>query len=294
VKKAWIVGVIVGLHCLVVGSLMLIQGCGTPPKAPEAPVPPVVMPPAPPPPVPPPVVLPPVKVQPVPVEMTTKSYTVRSGDSLSRIAQRFNVTTRDIMKLNKLSDANKLRVGQKLTLPGYVDLNAPEPPRKAKKAAAKSVKPTVPAVASGEEYVVKAGDMLSKIAQAHGTTTRALREVNQLTSDKLKIGQKLALPRAAAAPAGEAPAVTPAATEVAPTEVTPPGAEPAVTPPEGAAAPAAVKPGEMQHIVEPNQDLNSIAMMYGVRVEELMKLNGLSSPEVKVGQTLKIPPPSEL
>jgi LysM repeat protein len=299
VKKAWIVGVIVGLHCLVVGALMLIQGCGTPPKAPEAAAPasaPVVMPPAPQP-VLPPVVMPPVKVAPVPVEMATKTYTVKSGDSLSYIGQRFNVTTRDLMKLNKMSDANKLRVGQKLTLPGYVNLNAPEP-RKTKKTV-KAVKPSGPVVASGEEYVVKSGDSLSVIAKAHGTTSKALREVNKLANDKIHVGQKLALPRAAAAaPAGEAP-VAPTPPEVAPGEAVPgeavPGGAPAVTPPEGVAAPAApAKPGEMQHIVEPNQDLNSIAMMYGVRVEELMKLNGLTSPDVKVGQTLKIPPPSEL
>ena len=58
-------------------------------------------------------------------------------------------------------------------------------------------------------------------------------------------------------------------------------------------APAPAAGGAQVHVVEPNQDLNTIAMMYGVRVEEIMKLNGLASPEVKVGQTLKIPPPVE-
>ena len=47
------------------------------------------------------------------------------------------------------------------------------------------------------------------------------------------------------------------------------------------------------HVVEPNQDLNSIAMMYGVRVEDMMRVNNLATPDVKVGQTLKIPPPVE-
>jgi LysM repeat protein len=290
VKKAWIVGVIIGLHCLVVGSLMVIQGCGTPKPPPAPPPTPVVMPPPAPPPAPPaPIMKPVVKIEPVPVEMTTKSYTIKSGDSLSRVAQRFNVSMRDVMKLNKISDPNKVRVGQKLALPGYVNLNAPEPPRR-KKAVSKPS--ATPAVAGGNEYVVKAGDSLSVIAKAHGTTTKALRDVNKLSSDRIAVGQKLALPQGAGAPAaGEAPAPAPAP-EAAPTEVAP-GMEPAPAPVEGDTAGAA-KTSEVLHIVEPNQDLNSIAMMYGVRVEEIMKINALTAPEVKVGQTLKIPPPSEL
>jgi LysM repeat protein len=53
------------------------------------------------------------------------------------------------------------------------------------------------------------------------------------------------------------------------------------------------KSNDVLHVVELNQDLNSIAMMYGVRAEEVMTLNNLSSPDVKPGQTLKIPPPVE-
>jgi LysM repeat protein len=53
------------------------------------------------------------------------------------------------------------------------------------------------------------------------------------------------------------------------------------------------KSNDVLHVVELNQDLNSIAMMYGVRAEEVMTLNNLTSPDVKPGQTLKIPPPVE-
>jgi LysM repeat protein len=134
------------------------------------------------------------------------------------------------MKMNKIGDPNKIKVGQKLTLPGYVNLNAPAPVRKAKKVVAK----------------------------------------------------KVVAPKAnAAAPAAHA-------TEAAPAEAAPEGG--AMT----EASPAPVAGGtEVLHVVEPNQDLNSIAMMYGVRVEEVMKMNNLTSPDVKVGQTLKIPPPVE-
>lgn len=43
-------------------------------------------------------------------------------------------------------------------------------------------------------YQVKSGDSLEKIAHANGTTVKALKEVNNLTSDRIRIGQKLKLP----------------------------------------------------------------------------------------------------
>ncbi|MFK8022240.1 MAG: LysM peptidoglycan-binding domain-containing protein [Pseudomonadales bacterium] len=47
-------------------------------------------------------------------------YRVRSGDSLSQIAQRFNVATADITRWNRINKSNLLRPGQSLTL--YVDV----------------------------------------------------------------------------------------------------------------------------------------------------------------------------
>jgi LysM repeat protein len=58
-----------------------------------------------------------------------------------------------------------------------------------------------------EIYVVKRGDNLTRIAAAHGTTIRALRAVNGLTSDRILVGQKLKLPRPGEAiPTNAAPA----------------------------------------------------------------------------------------
>lgn len=232
-NKVWMMGSVV----MVAGGLMLSAGCGTTrPPAQETAVP-VVMPPT----TPPPVVVPKVEeVKPVVAEVTSKTYVVKSGDSLSHIAARFKVPSKDIVKLNNLSNPNKLRVGQKLTLPGYVDLNAPAPVVKAHKKTAKTAK------------TAKTGKNVKKAVPAKETAP------------------------------GDAPAVP--AVEGAPVA---PAADAAVAP-----APAP-KSNDVLHVVEPNQDLSSIAMMYGVRVEEVMKLNNLSSPDVKVGQTLKIPPPVE-
>lgn len=52
--------------------------------------------------------------------MRTLTYTVKSGDSLARIAQKFNLRTSDITKWNKLNPDKYLQPGQKLTL--HVDV----------------------------------------------------------------------------------------------------------------------------------------------------------------------------
>jgi len=50
--------------------------------------------------------------------------------------------------------------------------------------------------------------------------------------------------------------------------------------------------GERVHQVAPGDTLFSIARRYGTTVEELMRLNGLTSPDLQVGQVLKLPAPS--
>ena len=45
----------------------------------------------------------------------TTTYTVKSGDSLSKIASKYGVTVKNLMSWNKLSSSN-IYVGQKLTV----------------------------------------------------------------------------------------------------------------------------------------------------------------------------------
>lgn len=61
---------------------------------------------------------------------------------------------------------------------------------------ARNAPPRRPAVDTSncEQYVVQAGDTLSLISQAFGTTVRKLKELNGLKSDNLRIGQKLIVP----------------------------------------------------------------------------------------------------
>jgi LysM repeat protein len=295
-KKSWVVGIIVGVHVVGIGALVFMPGCGTTrSKSVEAPQQTVMPPTAPvaepvaklPEPLPAPIPEQPV-VAPAPVKAEPKYYVIKAGDNLALIAKRFNVSVKDIVTMNHISNPSKIKPGQKLVLPEYVDLSAKEVAHKPVAKAAKKSSSHPAAVAGEGDYVVKSGDMLSSIAYRNGTTVRALKEVNRLSSDRLHVGQKLVLPKGSAPRSAEEPAVQ--APDSAPIQR---GDAPEVVEPPAMSAtdlPAAVGGTALTtHMAEPNQNLNDIAMMYGVRVDELMKANNLSSAEVKAGQMLKIP-----
>ena len=98
-----------------------------------------------------------------------KYYTVKSGDSLWKIAKENNTTVDEIKKLNNLK-SNNLVVGQTLKL---------------------SEKTNDSDKNDSDKYIVTSGDSLWKIANQYGLTVNQLKQLNNLTSDNLEIGQKL-------------------------------------------------------------------------------------------------------
>lgn len=59
---------------------------------------------------------------------------------------------------------------------------------------AMDVKTAVVDSSGGKSYKVKAGDNLEKIARAHQTTIRAIKELNGLSQDRIIVGQNLKIP----------------------------------------------------------------------------------------------------
>lgn len=291
-KTRSVVGIVVAAHCVAAAAVMLIQGCGTttgyvpPPPEPTMPPPAVTTTPDVKP-VTPVVPHPPVKR--APVETTT--YVVRKGDTISGIAQRYGLQVSEVVALNAISDPNTIRVGQKLILPGKVDVGAAPAP-------SRTPQETTPQM-SGNAYVIQKGDSLSEIAVKFGTTVAALKKANNLTSDRILAGKKLVIPGGAdTAPAAtptEAPALPEMELDTQPAEETTEGGSALDETPKGAstrATPAdqAALTGEYRlHTVEENEDLYSVAMMWGVSVSSIKELNGLKSTKVEPGQQLKIP-----
>jgi putative chitinase len=109
------------------------------------------------------------------------SYTVKSGDTLGGIAQRFGTTVSALARANGISNPNRINVGQRLTIPGGSGPSAPAP----------APAPSKP----GQSYTVKSGDTLSGIAQRFGTSVGALASANGISNpNHISVGQKLTIP----------------------------------------------------------------------------------------------------
>jgi len=297
-KTLMLAAVVIGVHCIAISGLFLAQGCKTTKRTTDTsvtpPMPPLTAP-----------AVEPAAIEPAPLVSEkaegTIEYTVVKGDSLGVIAKRHNASKSEICALNKITDPNKIRVGQKLVFPKHSGYAAPaatakhaeKPKEKKPKAPKADAAEHTPSLAAGiGEYVVAAGDSLSKIASKFNCKVGELREVNQLANDKLKIGQKLKLPakqaEGAAAPAAEA-APAPAAPAV-PAAVTAPAATAAPAPAE--AAPAKPLSSGITHTVMAGDDLNSISKLYVVPVDRIAEANQMGANRtVQVGQKIIVPQP---
>ncbi|MBI2929835.1 MAG: LysM peptidoglycan-binding domain-containing protein [Verrucomicrobia bacterium] len=153
-------------------------------------------------------ITPPGHLEPVPplaAPATASEYTVLKGDSFSRIGKKHGVTAAAIAAANPGVDSTKLKIGQKLLVP-------PASPKPAQTGVVENSLPS-PADTGQAVHVVKSGESLSKIARQHGTTIRAIRDANNLRTDRILVGQKLKVP-AGKAPGKQqetAPPTTPAA-----------------------------------------------------------------------------------
>ena len=248
-----------------------------------------------------------VKPQPPPPQPEPEYtvYVVRSGDYLAKISKRYNVTINSIKQLNNLKSDN-IRVGQKLKLPGKLDVS--EPPAKAKSAAQPSQKAAIKDASTykGEtkEYVVKAGDTLGSIAYGNGCNIRQLKKLNGLTSDTIREGQKLKVPANGKAAAKAQPAKKPAVAEKKPQPATEQKvveekpAEPVVAPPQQtvSAGDAPVAPVEAPaepartYVVQEGEDMTAVCIRWNVSSSAIRELNNLpDDAQLTAGQVIKLP-----
>ncbi len=210
-------------------------------------------------------------------QSTSGSYTVRRGDTLSKIASRNGISSRQLASLNGLRTANSIRVGQRLRLPSRNTISPLEPlepserevvvanaaPEKRESARVEPAKPIAiaarepepesepaPADADTAEtltttYTVRRGDNLTRIARAHGLSVTQLASQNGLGNrSQIKAGQRLRIVSEAVSPARPEPQAT-REIQVAKADPRPdPRIEktPAPAPSKPAAAPAAAPP----------------------------------------------------
>lgn len=192
-----------------------------------------------------------------PAQQTT-TYVVQWGDTMFRIAVRFNTTVQAIAQANNIANPNLIFAGQTLIIP-----------------TGGTVPPTAPPSTPGGTviYTVQPGDYLAKIARQFNTTVSAILSVNNIANPNLIFpGQQLVIPTGGTTP--------PPATSM-PATVPPPATSVPSTPPPG---------GQTTYVVQPGDTLNSIARRFGTTTSAIAQANGIVNPNlIFVGQVLVIP-----
>ena len=207
----------------------------------------------------------------------TRTHVVKKGDSLWKIAKAEGISVGELSRVNNLTKTSTLKVGQKLTIPAA---KTETPTVAAASVAPVSTDATAAAApaadVSGANYSVKSGDSLWKIARQQNVSVAAIKQANNLTSDSLKVGQKLRIPVASAA-ASTANAGTAASATTAWRE------------------PGTYKEnGQTIHIVDFNESPAVIAKKYGIKTDDLLKANNITDvKKVQYGQRLVIPLPQQ-
>lgn len=165
----------------------------------------------------------------------TITYSVVSGDSLFLIAKRYNTTVDQLKALNNLAGDN-ISVGQILKVPAS-SVSAPSP----------APSPTPVTIS----YTVASGDSLWLIARRFGTSVDTIKQINNLTTDIISIGQTLRVPSTA----DQKPSVS-----------------------------------YIDYKVASGDNAWSISIKFGIPMSELLEVNKLAQSSVlSIGQVLKIP-----
>ena len=186
-------------------------------------------------------------------------HKVDPKESYFSISRRYKANVKDVQEFNKNIG---LQIGTIIKVPTEIPYSS-------------SVASTVSTTATTTffEYKVAAKDNLNMIAERFATTVNEIKKLNNLTTINLQVGQTLKIPFAKTG-ANAQPAVA------TPTPLTP--------------GVVAVKSTNeitntvATHTVKPKEFLNLIAKQYGVTVEDIKALNGLTSNNLQIGQIIKI------
>ena len=106
--------------------------------------------------------------RPIVTSVSTRTYTVRRGDTLSEIAADHNLDVGTLISFNKIDDVRRLMAGSEITIPDI----------------------------DGVPYTVQRGDSLEKIAGRYNVTLENILDANDLQTALIQPGQKLFIPGA--------------------------------------------------------------------------------------------------
>ncbi len=191
---------------------------------------------------------------------TAATYTVKSGDTLSRIAAQFKMSVAEIAALNQISNVNAINVGQVLKVNGTTANTNTN---------TNQTNTSKPAASNAASYTVQSGDTLSKIAASHQMSLSQLAALNGITNPNLiRVGQVLKVTGATNHAQPSAPA--------APTQ-------------QPAAPAAPTTNNATTYTVKAGDTLSRIAAQFKMNLAQIAALNQISNLNaIRVGQVLKV------
>lgn len=234
-------------------------------------------------------------------------HQIVAKDTYYSIGRRYNVSPKTIMTYN---DNKFLSLGVVIKVPTEVPFTAapvPTAPAKTTAAGINKVLPTAEVKESNIyiEHAVQRKENLNMLAEKYGTTVNAIKELNNLKSINLQIGQVLKIPAKEGtppentqtvntAPVNSPPVVATVTTQVnsqykKPDTTKKPEEKPVKTitvTPATAGPPA--KDQLVVHIVAGNETMYSIASKYNLTLDQLKAKNNLTTNSLYVGQKLLI------
>lgn len=228
----------------------------------------------------------------LPVSAQETTHTVLPGESLFRIAMRYEVSVSDIAAANEIGNTWMIYAGQRLTIPTEGAVEAAELP-------AANAPETAPAEL--QTHTVQGGDTLLSIARRYNLTPSQLAALNEITNPNLiYAGQRLIVSGSIPAPVTEAgvagsPTLIPPATSIPLAVFTPLPRATSIPPTLNAALalPTAAPPTSSEpaiHIVRSGESLGQIAARYGVSYLAITQANNINNPNlINAGQRLTIP-----
>jgi len=115
-----------------------------------------------------------------------KTYKIRRGDTISTVARRHNKSTKELLVANNLKKGVIIKLGKTLKIPYTVTKTV---------VINDSVKSVRKKSNKFKKYIIKKGDTLFTIARKHHTTTKEIREANNLKKGEiLRLGRELKVP----------------------------------------------------------------------------------------------------
>lgn len=121
-------------------------------------------------------------------------YTVKSGDSLSKIARQYNTTITRLLELNPtITDVNRIYVGQTLTVPKTNTTNKTNTANTTSQLISPRPASTGPTNSASKSYIVQPGDTLSTIARKFNVTLNDLLALNPTITNVnfIRVGQTI-------------------------------------------------------------------------------------------------------